>query len=356
MSTAALNGTPATRVRVQVPDWGLWWADVELAEEVTLSGQVSFTLADKTFSGAIVSGGALHGRSSYRIVGGRGGWGQTLPRKAYANDLGPGVRVATVIGDAAAACGETVEGLPATALGPHFARAEEPASFVLNQIVPRAWRVDFDGVTRFGLRASEVYSGDGARARVAPAAGAFDVATEEIGNLLPGVTIDGSLPATDVEYDLAPGRLTVRVLVGQRTSRRLAAMRRIFDALYPRLRYLGVWEYRVVSQNVERLNLQPVRVATGMPDLANVPVRPGMAGLRATVTPGELVLVSFADGDPARPQVTSHDAPDAPGWMPQTLELGGPGALGVARLGDAVVAGAFGGSIVAASARVKAVL
>jgi hypothetical protein len=42
--------------------------------------------------------------------------------------------------------------------------------------------------------------------------------------------------------------------------------------------------------------------------------------------------------------------------MPLTLELGGPGALGVARTTDAVVAGPFGGTIVGGSARVKASL
>jgi len=79
-----------------------------------------------------------------------------------------------------------------------------------------------------------------------------------------------------------------------------------------------------------------------------------MAGLRADVQPGELVLVVFADADPSRPCVVAHDAPDSPGWMPLALELGGPGALGVARITDAVQAGAFAGVITFASARVKA--
>lgn len=354
MSLASLNGHTATRARVHVPDWGLWWADVDLAEEEALTGAVTLVLADKTLSGTIVSGGALHGRASYRIVGGRGGWGATLPRKAYANDLG--VKVANVIGDAASACGESIESPPSTKLGPHFVRAELPASFVLNQIVPRAWRVDFDGVTRFGARETVTYTGEGVRSNVDLNAGLYELAIEEIDTLLPGVTIDGSAPATDVEYALDGNKLTARVMVSVRKSRRLEAYRQIFDALYPHLRYLGTWEYRVVSQTGERLNLQPVRTATGMPDLANVPVRPGTAGDRATVLPGELVLVCFADGDPSRPQVTSHDAPDAPGWMPLFRELGGPGALGVAYLGSAVVAGPFGGTVTVASTRVKTAL
>jgi hypothetical protein len=93
-----------------------------------------------------------------------------------------------------------------------------------------------------------------------------------------------------------------------------------------------------------------------MPELSRVPVRPGVSGCKNMVLPGELVMVSFADGDPSRPFVFAHDAPDAPGWMPLTIELGGPGALGVARMTDPVIAGPFAGTIVSASARVKAAI
>jgi hypothetical protein len=341
-------------VRVQVPDWGCWWADVDLAEDTQLSGAVTLTLADKTLSGTIVSGGAYEGRAAYRIVGGGGGWGRTLDRKAYLNDAG--VKMSNVIGDAAAAAGESVEGAPATRLGSHYVRLESTASHALNQLTPRAWRVDFDGITRFGARATVAYTGEGARSRVEPGGGVVEIATDVIETLLPGVTIDGSAPATDVEYLLDSKRLTVRVYAGTRTSRRLAAWKRIFEALFPDLKYRGSYEFRVVTQTGERFNLQPVRAATGMPELSNVPVRPGVSGARNNVTLGELVLVVFADADPSRPQVTSHEAPGGPGWLPLTLELGGPGALGVARQTDAVVAGPFGGTIVGGSVRVKAAL
>lgn len=355
-AAATLNGQPCTRARVQVPDWGCWWADVDLAEAEALTAGTAATLviADKTLVGTVVSGGAVHGKAAYRIVAGAGGWGRELKRKAYRNDAGG--KVASVITDAARECGETVEGLPTTRIGPHPTRPEGPASRVLNTLTPRAWRVDFDGVTRFGARTAATYTGDGARSRVDPQGAIVEIATDAIANLLPGVSVDGSAPATDVEYWLDAKRLTVKVYSSAQTSRRLAALRKIFAALFPELRYSGTFEFRVVSQSGERLNLQPVRVGLGMPELVGVPVRPGMAGLKATVTPGELVLVTFADRDPSRPQVISHDAPDAPGWMPVTLELGGPGALGVARQTDAVIAGPFIGTITAGSARVKASL
>jgi hypothetical protein len=166
-----------------------------------------------------------------------------------------------------------------------------------------------------------------------------ELATDTLAGIVPGVTVDGSLPATDVEFVLDAKRLTALVWAGARTTRRLDALARIVEALLPDLKYRGTYEFRVVTQEGERLNLQPVRAATGLPDLARVPVRPGMAGMRADVAPGSLVLVAFVDADPSRPAVVAHDAPDAPGWMPLALELGGPAALGVARTTDAIAAG-----------------
>jgi hypothetical protein len=143
---------------------------------------------------------------------------------------------------------------------------------------------------------------------------------DSLATLLPGVTVDGSEPATDVEWSLDGGRLTVRVYAGTRLPRRLEAFRRLVEALDPRRQYRGATEYRVVTQEGNRLNLQAVRAASGMPDLARVPVRLA-PGIRAEHTPGSFVLVAFADADPARPFVFAGDAAGAPGWTPATLSI-----------------------------------
>lgn len=356
MSLVALNGTTAARARVQVPAWGAPWLDLDLVEplELAAGAAASVQVADVTISGVVVSGGAFEGRAAYRVVAGRGGWGRELPAVGYANDLG--VKASLVLGDAAAAVGESLTDLPTTVLGPRFARIRGTASAVLHELAPRNWYVGFDGVTRIGQRPTTAYAGDAPRTRVDKNTGVIELATDTLAGLVPGVRVDGMRPAADVEYELTEGRLTARVYSAARGDRFLSALERVILALFPDIRYRGTFEFRVVSQTGERLNLQPVRVSTGFSDLRAVPVRPGMAGLKAQVLPGELVLVTFADADPSRPQVISHDAPDAPGWMPLTLELGGPGALGVARIGDAVQAGPYIGIITAGSARVKASL
>ncbi len=357
MSLATLDGNTVTKARVNVPSWGCWWAGVDLAEPIELAAgtRVSLVIAGQAFSGTIMSGGAFSGRAAYYLAGGAGSWGKTLPSKPYSDDSG--LRLQTVLGDAASEAGETLGPVPSTTLGPHYARrAGAMASEVLNAFAPRGWYVDFAGVTQVGLRTATTYTGSAPRVRVDPAVGVYELAVDSLEGLLPGVSVDGSAPATDVEFHLTPERLTAKVYAaGGPDSERLALWRQMFEALDPLARYRATYEFRVVTQTGERLNLQPVRVATGMPDLANVPVHlaPGVKALHAL---GSLVLVIFADGDPSRPRVIAGDAADAPGWMPLELDLGGPAALGVARLTDAVQAGPFAGVITFASARIKASL
>lgn len=356
MSTATLNGSVCSSAKLTCGDWGTWWADCTLTTplEIAKGAPVALQFADLACAGTVVSGGAFEGRAAYRVAGGHGGWGKNVSEKSYRDDSG--VAVALVLADVAREAGEAIAELPATRLGPQFARRNGTASAVLNVLVPRAWRVDFDGVTRIGKRPPTVYGGKAPRTRVDTNAAVIELATEELAGLLPGVSIDGSDPATDVEFAITADRISARVWASSRSSRTLSALERAVLALFPSLPYRGAFEFRIVTQSGERLNLQPVRSATGFDELSGVPVRAGMAGLKAVHLPGSLVVVQFLDADPSRPIVTGFDDPEAPGWMPLELDLGGPGALGVARIGDGVVAGPYVGTIVSGSARVKAAL
>jgi len=322
VSVGRLNGETAARLRVQVPAWGAWWADVDLVSPVELDvgASASLDVADVALTGTVVSGGVAYNRAAYRVVGGAGGWGRVVAAAPYRDD--GGVKVATVLSDAAAAAGETLAGVPTTRVGPHYARSNAVASRVLNELAPRGWYVDFDGVTQIGQRAETVYDSDATRVRVDRRVGVVELATQTLDGLVPGVIVDDLAPATDVEYELDAKRLTVRVYAGARSTRRLDAYARIVDAIDPRRHYRGTFAFRVVQQSGERLALQPVRAASGLPDLDGVPVRLA-PGVRAEHALGSLVLVTFVDADPSRPVVVAGDAAGSPGWAPTQLELQG---------------------------------
>lgn len=328
MTQASLDGNTVASCVVQLPRHGVWWADVELTEEVSLEGSVTLTLADASYVGTIKAGGASRGRSRYRIAGGAGAWSETVPAAAYVNDLG--VKRVTLASDAAAACGETVDTSGLTGnVGPAFTRAQSAASDVLQAIAPRAWRVDVDGVTRFGARASMTISTDAPRVRIDHAAGVIVLASTTIAALVPGAIVDGT-EAIDVRHELSPeGLRTTLWSAPSGQSRRREALRRLVLALLPELRWAGVYEYRIVQQHSERLDLQPVLSSLGLPDLPLVRVRPGIPGAKADHKLGALVLVAFANRDPARPVIVSFDDADSPGFIPDSVSLCA-GSTGVA--------------------------
>lgn len=360
MSTATLAGHTATHARVTLPAWGVWWATAELAEEVELEAgaEVALVLADLTLQGAIMSGGPTTKgqRSRYCVAGGRGGWGRTVPRKSYANDLG--VKAATVLKDAAAAAGETLvaSSLPSSTVGPSFVRLEAPASRVLEQLVPQGWHVGEDGVTRVGRRARAEYSGQATLGELDQVRQTRELSSDEIATLLPGIVVEG-LEAVDVVHELTPKKIrsTLWGLSAVAGTRELEVLKKLIGQLMPDYRYRGTYEFRVVSQEGERLNLQAVRASLGLPDLRRVRVRPGLPGCRADVALGSMVLVTFVNADPSRPIVVGFEDAESGGFAPTTLELLADGpTLGVARITDPVVAGPFGGTITGGSTRLKA--
>lgn len=344
MSDGKFGGATVTHAVVQESARGIPFADIELAEAVELEGAQTLAIGGASWRMTVISGGVYAGRSRYRAQGGSGGWGRELPAKYYVD--GSGVAVAKVFADAATAAGETIATAPSTRVGPNFQRvADMPASWALNELAPGGWYVDREGVTRIGARSSATYSGQGVRTRVDLAVGVIELALDELAGVQPGVIVDG-VTAVDIEIELTSSRLVARVYGSSGADRLTDALAEIVAARFPRLRYQGKFEFRVVSQTAERLNLQPVRRATGLSDMIRVPVRL-TPGIKYLWKPGSLCAVEFLDGDPSRAVVTAGDAPDSPGWLPLPggITIGGPVPLPAARTTDAVQAGPFSGVI-----------
>jgi len=355
MSTAILSGHRVVSGRIYLSAWGIGWAEAVLDVDVPVRGRAVLTIADLTFVGTIMSGGSIPpGRSSYTLAAGFGGWGKIIPRKSYANDAG--IKASTVLSDAAAACGEQLApNLPLTPLGSSWAREEAPAARTLEAIAPAGWYVGEDGITRIGKRLVRALALGSAVTSIDRSRGIATIATESIAQIVPGAVVEG-LEAVDVLHEVSPAAKLRSTIWGAGvaiTSRRLTALTRIMEALDPDRRFRGVYEYRIVTQDLERLNLQPVRVSTGMPDLQRVYVRPGVPGVKALHALGSRVLVAFVDANPSFPVVVAFEDAEGQGFAPLQINIGKPAILGAARMTDTVQAGPFGGVITGGSTLVR---
>ena len=345
ISAATLNGNKVTDAQLWIPAWGASYHDVSIDGEITLTGAVALTVADLTIKCTVLSGGpaaAGQGRSFYRLVAGAGGWGKTIPAKSYSDDAG--VKLTTVLIDAAQLVGETFfAGTidPTVRLGPNFTRPADQACRLLEQLSPSNWYVGEDGLTRLGQRQPSALSATAtATSQLDMARGTVTLATDTIGDVLPGLVAFG-LTVVDVEHEISAGSGLRSKLWGQQgssTSRALAGLRAIVEQLDPDRQFRGVFEYRVVTISDNRLNLQPVRVSTGLPSLQRITMRPGVAGCNSTPSLGCRVIVSFVDCNPFRPVVTSYVDPDDGNFLAQNIAIQ-QGTKGAARVNDSVLAG-----------------
>lgn len=132
-------------------------------------------------------------------------------------------------------------------------------------------------------------------------------------------------------------------------DRIIRALRAIVREFFPQLTFLGLFEYRVVSQNAAgEVSLQVVEKRAGLDDLPRVSARPGTAGTSSTLAPGSTVLVGFEQGDSGRPFIAHCAASNAPGHVPLKtivdavrIELGASPTRGAARYHDEVDVGAL---------------
>ena len=106
-------------------------------------------------------------------------------------------------------------------------------------------------------------------------------------------------------------------------SRLLDALRAIVRETFPRLDFFGLYRYRVMAMNGNRVDLQVVKKANGLPDLQAITMPNGVAGAWSELDVGQVVLVAFAEGDPSLPVIT-HFAPrdtTADAWLPVQTRL-----------------------------------
>lgn len=315
MSTGTLNGQVIERAAITLPRWGVWTADVQLASGAAQSGAATIAIAGLTLQGTILpdQGGVYAERGFYRVVGGAGGWRTSIAAKAYRN--ASGVKLSTVVRDAARDAGETLATFADRVVGPAFVRPDGEAARPLDLLVPQAWHVGEDGVTRLSVRAAATYQEPYQVMDRRPDRAAITIAAESLAGLVPGATLEG-LEAATVRHELSPAGLRTHIAahVDGLGDRLLGALRRAVEAVTRRSFYLGQYEYRVTGTTGGYCDLAPVARSLGLPDVANVAMRSGVAGASGEPATGTVALVAFINGDPARPFVCNFDGEASNGW------------------------------------------
>lgn len=106
------------------------------------------------------------------------------------------------------------------------------------------------------------------------------------------------------------------------TGRLLNALRAAVLELIAPLHFYALFRYRVINVRADgRMDLQAVRKGGPAPDLIAISQACGIPGGSGKPTPGAVVLVSFADGDPGLPVVTHFARPEDGVFVPAIARL-----------------------------------
>ena len=327
MSVASIGSDFCGSVRLYIPQHGAWYADVVMLGAVDLAGSATLTIGSLSCVGTVTEVGTRGEQTFARIVGGAGAWGTQLRAKAYHNDAG--VKAKLIAEDAARECGETLETITdQTRVGDYYVRRMGPASRALEAAFGTSWHVGMDGVTRIGERPEHTPEDDVYTVvDVQPADRVVtlamdDVAAVRIGSVL-SAGLDESLTIREIEIRVDAESAVVVAWCGgddSTTDRISTALRTLHQREAARTLW-GLWRYRVSEMDGDRVKLQAISAAAGLPDVLPVDMYPGLAGAHATLTPGAEVLVSFVEGSPTLPVIVQYVGKGGPGHEPATLTL-----------------------------------
>lgn len=358
MSELALNGERVVTADVTVPRRGAFTADVSLAGAASISGNVVLTLGKLRLKGTAFRQSPFGGARSVRIVGGFGGWRKSIRSRSYSHDAG--VRLSSVIGDAARDAGEKVAITTDRVIGTFYVREKAKAERVLHTLTDGDWWIDAEGVTRIGATRSSdpiksaftVVSWVGGRGR-------FEIATDAQEDWLPGRTFSAptitgvqTINAIQIHAD-NDGKVRTVVLSETSTAenRILDEVRAIIRAELPSLSYCAFWQYKIVGVSGRKVDVAPLNPGGIMPSISSVPPMPGTMAEVVTPTIGATCIIAFLDGSPTNPRWISADSDAMSVAIDASLEVKlGAGIKPVACAGD--FAGPF--PIIPTQVKVKA--
>jgi hypothetical protein len=304
---ASCAGLPVVSGELLIPLMGPWTADLKLSGAQPISGDVTVVIGNLTLVGFVYRSSAYGGSVSARLVGGYGGWRTAIAHQGYGSNSG--VKLSTILNDAANACGEKIAIATDTTIGPGYAIADAPASDVLWQMFSQgfilAWYVAPSGVTQTTAWPTKVVSTPFVATDHKTDDGVVTIATEDQASWLPGCTfsapnLDGTLMNGGVTYTFKDdGQMRLDVMTGT-TDRLVAAINAIIDRKVSPTRFYGRYSYTISNPSMTTVDASPNDRAIGLPEVTNVPIAADSISEYVPPDGGEC-HIQFLDGIPNKP-------------------------------------------------------
>ncbi|HMI84870.1 MAG TPA: hypothetical protein VK550_12305 [Polyangiaceae bacterium] len=326
-----LGAQTVQRSSIYVPEWGGWHADVGLDGGSVPTGAITLTSGTLVLQGRVQrSGFDAPDKPRVVVVGGLG-W-QELITAPISFQSDAGVRLSTVLSALSKGSGQAIEQPRDTTIGVYFecvaSRPGEPVRWadVLAELVRNGysppWRVDPDGVTRFGARTPKEVSARATVLHVDAGVGFTTYGIDDPAEFLPGNTVNGTTIARVVIRETS-GKFEVDVYTKepQATPAIREQIRRIVAECMAAQDIVRT--YTVASVKPDgRLDLVPPTDAPHLPEMKNVEPWT-LGGTKYEAAAGEEVVVLKRDNKSTRPIVFG-------------VKLGAGPFAGVARQGDTV--------------------
>lgn len=292
---------------LRYPRAGSWRAAVTLTTSDLPSGEVTLTVGDLTLKGAVLRAGLDPGhRARVVVVGGRGWHDLVTSPISFQSD--GGIRLSTVLSEIAKRAKETIEQPQDNTIGSHYecvaSRPGEPVRWidVLEELARDGhvapWRVDPDGVTRFGPRPVVEVKARATVMNEDSEAGVITYGLDDPAPFLPGHTVEGRI-IHSVEFRETSGRLEADVYT--KAPEAIPDLREQIRRMVASAFSDAIRTYIVASVHGDgRLDLTPPPDASHLPEMKNVE-QWCMGGLKYDPSPGDEVMVMFRDKRKTRP-------------------------------------------------------
>jgi hypothetical protein len=312
-SAGALNIVSA---KLHIPSAGAWRADLLLDHGDPPTGAATVTIGDLVLVGTVLRSGLdAADRPHCTVIGGRGWFASVSAPRAFQSTAG--VRLGTVLAALASGAGQTIVQPADRTIGEYYelqaSRPGEPVTYAdaLNDLARTGacppWRVDPDGVTRFGPRQAQAVTGRATLLRSDRGTGFATYGLDAPATWLPGHTVDG-VAIDRIDICENAGKLEADVWLTEAAAPIRDLVRRmVAHELGERIR-----TYTVASCDS----------ATGDCDLVPPPDARHLPGIKACkqytgasiyrASKGDAALVVLADANRTRPRIIGFAPVDGP--------------------------------------------